>query len=402
MPTATGVKKRLAYKKETTWGTLAGATGAKQLRRVTSTFNLAKESYESNEQRIDYQVSDFRHGIRSAAGTISGELSAGTYTDFWGSILARDFTSVTTSSPGAVTVAGTGPSYTITRGTGSYITDGIKVGHVIRFTGLTATADNNKNLLVTNLTATVATVVVVNNTGMTAGSTATGAAFSVPGKASFIPLTGHTDQSYTIEEFFTDIAQVEVYTGCKVSSVGLSIPASGFVTSDIGFTGKDLSQVGTTAYFTTPAALGTAGILASVNGVLLVNGAPVAVVTSADLSVERTLENTMAVGSNALADLVTGRIRVTGNLSTYFTDAIFRDYYANETTVALVLVVAASSAANADFVTVTLPKVKINSAEKNDQETSITQSQSFVALLNDVTATGLEATTIQIQDSLAP
>lgn len=401
MPTATGVKKRLAYKKETTWGTLAGATGAKQLRRVSSQFNLTKETYESNEIRLDYQVADFRHGVRSATGSISGELSAGTYADFYGSIMARDFATVTTTSPGAVTVAGTGPTYTITRGTGSYVTDGIKVGYVVRFSGLTTVADNAKNLLVTSVTATVLTVVVVNGSTLTAGSTASGAAYSVPGKTSFVPLSGHTDQSYTVEEFFTDISQSEVYTGCKVASTGISIPASGFVTTDIGLTGKDLALTGTAAYFTTPTALGTTGVLASVNGVLLVNGLPVAVVTSADFSVERTLENTMVVGSNSLADLVTGRIRVTGNMSTYFVDSIFRDYFKDEVTVSLAIVVASGTAANADFVTFTLPKIKVNSAEKNDQETSITQSHSFVALLNDISANGLELTTIQAQDSQA-
>jgi len=218
---ATGVKKRIAYKKEgaLTWGQLAGATGAKQLRRVTGMFNLKKATYESSEIRLDYQTADMRHGIRSAEGSVNGELSPGTYSDLIGSLVAQDFSSnSTTTSPGSVTIAGTGPTYTITRTTGSWITDAVTVGTVIRFTGLTTTADNAKNLLVTSLTATVATVVVLNGSGLTASVVATGAAYSVPGKSTAIPLTGHTDQSYTFEEYFTDILQSEVYTGMKVES----------------------------------------------------------------------------------------------------------------------------------------------------------------------------------------
>lgn len=400
MTIATGVKKRLAYKKESTWGVLAGAAAGKQLRRVSSTFNLSKESYESNEQRIDYQVADFRHGVRSATGSINGELSAGTYSDFLGSILARSFTAVTPTSTGSVTIASGSGNYTITRSTGSYLTDGIRVGMIVRFTGLN-TSNNNVNLLVTNVTATVITIVVVNGSTLVTETVASGAAYTVPGKTTYVPQTGHTDDSYTFEEFFTDITQSEVYTGCKVSSMAFSVPASGFVTTDIGFSGKDLFQTGNTAYFTSPTALGTSGVLASVNGVLLVDGVSAGIVTSADFTIERSLENTMAVGSNSLVDLVTGRIRVTGNMSTYFTGPGFRDYYKDESIISLVLVVSSGTAGNADFVTIVLPKVKVNTAEKNDQETSITQSHSFVALLNDVSTGGKELTTIQVQDSQA-
>jgi Phage tail tube protein len=400
MTTATGVKKRLAYKKESAWGTLAGATGAKQLRRVSGTFNLSKETYESGEQRLDYQVADFRHGVRSATGSVNGELSAGTYSEFLGSVLARNFSSITPSATGSVTVAVAGSAYTFTRTTGSYLTDGVNIGHVVRFTGMNA-ANSNVNLLVTSVTATVLTVVPVNGATLVAETVATGAAYVFPGKETFIPQTGHTDDSYTFEEWFTDITQSEVYTGCKVSSFGISVPASGFVTADIGFSGKDLAQTGTTAYFTSPTALGTTGVLASVNGLLVVNGTVKAVVTSIDLSVERSLENNTVVGSNSLADLVTGRIRVTGNMSTYFVDGTFRDYFKDETTVSLVLVVSSGTAGNADFVTIALPKIKVNSAEKNDQETSLTSSHSFTALLNDNSANGNELTTILVQDSQA-
>jgi hypothetical protein len=402
MAISTGIKKRVAYKKEGAWGTLAGATGAQQVRRVTSQFNLKKAVYESAEIRIDYQTADMRHGVRSADGSISGELSPKTYADFMGSVLARDFATVASvSSPGAVTVAGTGPTYTITRGTGSWVTDAVKVGTVIRFTGLTATADNAKNLLVTNTTATVATVVVLNGSGLTAGATASGSAFTVPGKTTFVPLTGHTDQSYTFEEFFTDILQSEVYTGMKVGSVAVKLPASGFSTVDIAFQGKDRAQTGTTAYFTSPAALGSNSVLAAVNGNLVVNGTPVALLTSLDFSIARTLENAEVVGSNSVADMFTGRIKVTGNFSAYFTDGVFRDYFDNETTVSLIATIATGSGANAEFISFTIPKIKVGSADKNDSETGLMTTHSFTALLNDITTNGLEATTIQIQDSQA-
>lgn len=401
MPISKGVAKQVGYKKETTFGVLAGNTSGKLLRRVTANFNLAKETYESAEIRTDRQVADMRHGVRSAEGTLNGELSSASYADFMGSIVGKDFVAVTLGAAAQTTVTAVGTVYTLVRASGSWITDGLKVGMVIRATGLTTSGDNGKNLLVASLTATNAVVVPLNGSTMTAQGTASSVTLTAPGKQTFVPVTGHTDDSYTVEEFYADIAQSEVYTGMKVNSLSVQLPATGLTTIDVGFSGKDLTQTGTTQYFTSPTAQGSTGIFAAVNGVMLVQGAPVALITSADFAIERATENATVVGSNSVADIFTGRIRVTGNLSVYFQDAAFRDYFNNETPVSLVLSVTADSSATANFVAFTLPKVKLGSFTKDDTEQGLTASSSFQALLNDVTTAGLAATTIQIQDSAA-
>jgi len=401
MSISKGTAKQVAYKKETTFGIIAGNTSGKLLRRVTANFNLVKEAYESAEIRVDRQVADFRHGVRSAEGTLNGELSSASYADFMGSIAGKDFTAVTLGSAAQVTVTVSGTTYTLVRASGSWLTDGLRVGMVVRATGLTTTGDNSKNLLIASLTATNAVVVPLNGSTMTAQGTASSVTLAAPGKQTFVPATGHTDDSYTVEEFYSDIAQSEVYTGMKVNSVSVQLPATGLTTVDIGFAGKDLTQTGTTQYFTSPTAQNSNGIFAAVNGVMLVGGAPVALVTSADFAIERATENATVVGSNSVADIFTGRIRVTGNMSVYFQDAAFREYFDDETPVSVVLTVTADSTATSDFVGFTLPKVKLGSFTKDDGELGIVASASFQALLNDVTTAGLAPTTIQIQDSAA-
>ena len=401
MPISKGTAKQVGYKKETTFGVLAGPTSAKLLRRVTANFNLTKETYESAEIRTDRQVADMRHGVRSADGTLNGELSSASYADFMGSVVGKDFVAVSLGSAVQTTVTAVGSVYTLVRSTGSWLTDGLKVGMVIRTTGLTAAGDNSKNLLLASLTATNAVVVPLNGSTMTAQPTATSVTVTSPGKQTFVPASGHTDDSYTVEEFYADIAQSEVYTGMKVNSLAVQLPATGLTTIDVAFAGKDLTQTGTTQYFTSPTAQGTTGIFAAVNGVMLVQGAPVALITSADFTIERATENATVVGSNSTADIFTGRIRVSGNMSVYFQDAVFRDYFDDETPVSLVLSVTADSSATANFVAFTLPKVKLGSFTRDDSELGLTASSSFQALLNDVTTAGLPATTIQIQDSAA-
>lgn len=402
MTIAKGTAKQVGYKKESSFGTLAGASAGKLLRRVTASFNLTKETYESGEIRTDRQIADFRHGVRSAEGSLNGELAPASYADFMGSIVARDFTNAPSNSGVSLTIDAVGALYTITRASGDWLAEGFEVGQVVRLAGANLTAANvANNLLITEVTSTVITVKVVNGSALVEEGPAASSSVTGVGKTTFVPTTGHTDQSYTVEEWYSDIAQSEVYTGMKVNSVAVQLPATGLTTVDVGFAGKDMAQTGTTQYFTSPTAQGTDGIFAAVNGVMLVDGAPVALVTSADFTIERATENASTVGSNSVADIFTGRIRVTGNMSVYFQDAAFRTYFDDETPVSVVLVLTSDSSNDSDFVTFTLPKVKLGSFTKDDGELGVVAATSFQALLNEVTAGGLPATTIAIQDSAA-
>lgn len=399
MAISKGAAKVVAYKKETNWGELPTASGAKQLRRVSAAFNLNKATNESAEIRTDRQDADFRHGVKSVDGSVNGEVSTGSYSDFMQSLLAKDFVAVSLGAAVSVTVATSNGISTITRTTGSFLTSGFQPGMVVRGTGFTASGDNSKNLLILTVTALAITVETLDGSAMAAQATASSVTFTVPGKQTIVPSSGFTEDSYAIEEWYSDIAQSEVYTGCKVGSMSVQLPSSGMSTIDFSFMGKNLTRVGTTQYFTSPAAQGTQGVLEASGGAMIVNGVPVALITSADFSVERAMENATAVGSNSITEIFSGRIRVSGNLSLYFQDATFRDYFVNETEVSLVMALTDGSAANAGFISFTLPRVKINSFTKDDTELGLTASASFKALLNSNTSGGLPATTIAIQDS---
>ena len=300
MPIAQGTQKVVAYRLETVGGTPPGTTGGRQIRCVTADFNLVKDAFESGEIRADRQMADFRHGIRSAEGSISGELSAGTYNDFIGSLLARNFTATALGAAVSITVTTAAGVSQFVRTTGSWITSGFEVGMVIRGTGFTAPADNNKNFLVTAVTALNLSVVALNGVHAVAQPTAASVTFTSPGGRTFVPLTGHTDQSYSIEQWFPDVPASELYTGMKVNSLAVSLPATGLTTVDVGFAGRDLGLRGTTQYYVSPTAQNTNGIFAAVNGAVMVNGQRVALITSADFTVERATENAVVVGSNYL------------------------------------------------------------------------------------------------------
>lgn len=401
MAKAVGVARKVAYRKESQWGALPGASGAKYIRRVTADFNLTKETYSSNELRTDYQIADFRHGVRSATGTINGELSPGSYSDFIGSVLARDFATGATATGLALAITASGTNFAVTRSTGSWLTDGFKVGTVVRITaGTGANAINlNNNALVISMTALVLTIQVLSRFSFVPDPAITAATVATIGKSTYIPKTGHTNDSYTFENWFSDIAQSEVYTGLKVGSMSVSLPSTGLVTTDFSLMGKDLTQTGTSQYFTTPTDPSTTGIFAAVQGALILNGQAGACITDASISIERAQEAAQCVGSNNASEVFSGTLSVTGNLSAYFSDNVIRDYFANETPVTVIIALTTSTEKNADVVTFVLPKVKFGSSAIADAQNGLVQSIDFTALLNDVTTGGLIDSTILVQDT---
>jgi hypothetical protein len=400
---AEGLRKSIIASRETTFATIAlpGATSF-VVRRVTGNFNLKKDTYKSNEIRTDHQMVDFRHGVRSVEGNIAGELSPGTYADFMAAAIGQEFAAVVTTGLTSLTltIAGTGPTYTVSQASGSFLTTALRVGQVVRLTGagFTGTAANI-NLLIVSVSALALGVVVLNGSALTAQASVASAAITIPGMTTFIPTTTFTYISYTVEELFADIAQSEVCIGNKINTMDIKLPASGLATIDFAFMGIDNPVFGTTAYFTSPVAQGAERITASVNGALLVAGVPVALVTSLDIKLNKQLSSDAVVGSNTKPYIFEGISMVDGSMTVLYINSIFPQYFANETEVSLVVALTTTNLATADFITFTMPRIKLNQDTKDDGEKAISSQMTFQALKHINTVPGGEVTTLQIHDS---
>ena len=414
MATASGIEKKLILAPQAAKGTCAVANlaTAQYLRRVTSSLNLVKETYQSNEIRSDRQVGDFRHGVQSIEGSLAGELSPGTYNLLMAAILRKAWVAAPIGGPESDITAAvtTGASGTFTSAaTATFLTDGLKVGDVIRWTGMTgAKASNNaRNFLITALTQLVMTGTMLDGLPVVAGTgvdanTATGV-----GKKLWTPQTGHTEDWFSIEHNFSDVDLSEVFWDCKVNTMAVKLPASGLATIDFGMMGLNHTNyaAGNAPYFSAVLAAATGGVLAAVNGALYVQGTKIALLTGLDFDVAGNLSAEPVVGSNVKPDIFDGRVVVKGNMSVFFEDATFRDYFENETEVSLNAVFTTDNTPTAGFLAFTMPRVKVGGASKDDGEKGIVQTMPFVALFNTnggadtgATATNALATTLSIQD----
>jgi hypothetical protein len=402
MAIAAGVNKSVRIKKESVFGTAPGATGAVLLRRVTSGIDLVKDTYESAEIVSTFQRSDFRHGTRRVEGSIDGELSPGTYQLLLAAALRKDFVAGATTGAITTVTAAVGPPGTFTRSAGSYLTDGFKVGDIVRWTGWATGGTNNnaRNYRITVLTATVMTVTGLLDEVVAAKASGDSVTCTVVGKKSFTPATGHTNDSFSVEHWFSDVALSELFTGCRVRSLGVRLPATGLGTLTIGLLGQNITTAGA-AYYTSPTAAPTTGIVAAVNGALRFGGSDIATVTGIELNLDGGMTTEAVVGSNQSPDVFPGIVAVSGQVTVLFENATLRDLFLDETEAELWSYLRLSSAINSDFLSFHLPRIKLGGAQKSDGLQGLVQTMPFTALYNSAGGSGLagEATTLTIQDS---
>lgn len=400
MAQASGVFKQLKYKVESVYGTVPAAASAQALRRVTSDLSLNKDVYSSNEIRTDQQVADMRHGVRRVAGTIAGELSPLTYSDFMAAAVRKAWAATAALTGVSLTISGSSAPFTIA-GTGFLTGNAIKAGDVIRLSvGSLNAANISKNLLVATVNNTTLTVYPLNGVAMVAEGPIAGCTLTVIGKKTWAPLTGHTNLSYSIEHWFSDVTLSEVFSGCQPTTIDLQLPPTGLATISIGFVGKDITTAAS-EYFTTPTAATSTGLTAAVNGLVLVNGTAVAALTGLSMQIQSNRTGDPVVGSNTIAVQFPGRIMVSGQATAYFEDATLRDAFLNETEMSIMFALASDNTATSKFVSFVLPRCKLGGAAKSDGEGGIVQTIPFTALLPSTGGSGIdrEQTTISIQDS---
>jgi hypothetical protein len=401
---AQGINKITVFKVQTALGAPASGTGGQVMRREQSKFDLTKDTYENNEIASHQQSTGITHGLRKVSGSLNGVLSPNTYAAITASLLRKAFAATTPYVAGTdVVSAATAPHFVDT--SGGWLTAGLKIGDVVRFTGFTTTAtgNNDKNFLITALTATNMTGVFLNGDAVIAKTESGSVTATVTGKKAIVPTTSQTQEYWTVEEWYSDITRSELFTDVVPSSIDIGLPATGNATFAANFAGLD-KTIGASQILTTPTAATTTPILTAVNGAVLVNGTSVGNITGASIKVDSGAAPMGAViGADVSPDIQRGRVKVSGQITAYFQDGVLSGYFDDATNIGLVIVAADSDLAAADFVSFSMSKVKLSSDAKDDGEKGIIGSYSFTAELNGSGGAALanDQTILTVQDSQA-
>lgn len=406
MPVAQGINKVTVIKAQTGLGVPAVGSGGQVLRRKTSIGKRSRATYVNDEIVQHQQSTGVNLGTASTDWAFDGLLSPGTYATPLAALLRKIFTAGSASTGLSLTIAGVGP-YTVTRSTGSYLTDGVKIGDVVRITAGTFVNPVNRdnNIVVTALTDLVLTGVTVNSSALVAEGPIASSAVTVIGKKTMAPLTGHTDTLITVEEWYNDIGRSELFPDLRISQCDLGLPASGNATIKLASMGLGVRTRGTAQVLTTPTAATTTPVLTAVRGVVLANGVAQGGVTGVTMTIKGNLTAIgPVVGSNFNPDMSRGRIEVSGSFTALFDSATLGLLYDNETVTSLVAVMAADTTNGADFVAVNLSALKLTDDAPDDGEKGVIRTYPFTAQLNANGGPTLasDKTIITIQDSAAP
>jgi hypothetical protein len=393
-----GSKTYFAYKAETTANTEESGSGGTVLRRVSGTLGLTKAEVTSAEKRDDFQEVNVLHGSRQAPWSINGELYGNDYAAFLEAIFRRNFAAVTQIT-GAFTIS----SGVLTRASGNFVTDGLKVGHVVRLGSMSTTANLARNLRVTALTTTTATLEALDGGAAVANDSGpnNSATMDIPGKVTFIPSTGHTSKTFTIEKHDLSSDTSQVSRGCKVGTLEISVqpdqpPSISF--SGLGVDRRNVAS-GAAPLLTSPTAAGTGAAMSAGIGYVRANGAALAAITGLTLTMDNGISGVPVAFDNTTPDVFQGRTaQVTFQLSALKTGNTLSGLYDAETELALEFYIAAPGSDPNAFVSIYMGRTKFNAVDEDDPDGAVTETISGRALKR-LSGTGQELTTIMIQDS---
>jgi hypothetical protein len=383
----------------------SGATVAVALEGLALTsrnVNLERDTLESERVSPDRQYHSVRHGLNRVTGDIGYELAlVSTDTAIRGAMFSEWSTPVITTT-GALTF--TDPNLTdnlatITRASGSWITDGVRPGDVLKLTGATPST-NNKFWLVISVSS--ATQIVVANPGNEVVTGGSGGTMSYPGRRIDIGTTKHT---YSMCRSFTDVAKYQYFHQCIFNTMSMTLSPENPVGGSFEILGTSAEAMANVPMGTEdPSPEPSTEFFAAFDGYMYEAGELNAVVTSIDYTLDNQATLTGVVGSKFSPNVFEARASVEGTISAMFTGGGMYDRFFNEEETAMSVYMESPDASG--FICVTMPRIKYTGSTMDPPaEGPVVQEMPFRALAKSMNNGGgnevITSLTIQISNAVS-
>ncbi len=331
-PQADSNRVQVRFSPETVWGETPATPVMQELRITGESLSHQKQTIQSETLRIDRMREASVEVASSAGGDIEMEV-AYSKTEIGALMEGALATTFETISLTGLTITVVAAARTMTRASGSWISDQIKPGMWIR-TKSFAAAGNNGVFKVASLTATVLTLDTLTTSGLVDVTSAAGIAVIAN-----MLRNGGTAKSYLIEKQFGGLAAgAFVYmNGMRVGSMALSVASQQIAQATFSFEGKE----GKTATTTRAGSSTVPGSSVSLNGTVnvgsLYEGAAALAtgIRSVSVNVGNNLRQLPKIGQKAAAGVAMGFCDVSGSIEAYFEDLTLLDKFINHTSSAL-------------------------------------------------------------------
>ena len=324
----------VAYKVEATFDTAPGDTGGTRFRLNPSPgLEMSKALITPGEVRADMLTPSSRHGSRTVQGSYSADLSIGTFDAILEAVMRSTWTAAVAITQTAMTSITTTTS-TIVAAAGSWLTEGVRVGDVVRLTDHATTANNNLNLRVTAVTATTITVA---GTPLTLDATPD-TSFTLTILKKLANASTPTRRSFYLEQYEQDLDLSTVFGGCRFGGFTLNGGPDSMATLDVPVVGASMNTLatGTSPYYTSPTLTSTQG-LTFADAVIRFNGADIATLTGFQLTYTINPQTLPIIGSSTTPDVFDNRAEVSGQLTMTREDLSMVTAFANESELELMV-----------------------------------------------------------------
>lgn len=348
MTIQTGAATALVFGREAAFGAKPAPSAGTLLRRIASTLGMTRPGQRSNEIRGDGQSAGFRPGNRRVEGEIRVELAAGGADELLAAALRGTWAAGVATS---VAVTADAAERRFVRTAGSWIADGFRVGDVVRWSGLSP-GNDGRNLRIVALSAAAMTVAeAVEEAAATASCSVAGRKLVMGGER----------PSFTVEHAYGEAGFSQLFTGCRVGGLDLSLAPGRLAELTLPLVGRDMEVVDGPAYFAAPAPPPRTPPLAAVDAALRVDGREVGVATALELSVDLDLAADAVVGAEAVPEVCYGRSTAGGSLTVFVEDAGLLQSFVSGGDSSLHLLLAPKGGSG--FVSVHLPRVVFTGGE---------------------------------------
>lgn len=327
---------------------------------------MTKAAIEDPIIRRDAMQIRGRHGSQRTNGQYGGTISIGGLDMILAAIMRGNWSPANLAVTQATMTSVTTTANAIIAAAGDWIAQGLRVGDVIRATGLPDAANNGQNLRIVGLTPTTITVgepLVVNATADTTFS------ITRAGRKVFNPGAGLLTKTYfTIEEYEYDTDSSEVYTDCVWSRLRISMAADGVITTDLTWTGTGRYETKAAAqapHFTTPIEP-TALSLAALEATLRVGSEDFIDLTSWDITIDNQPDTPVVTGPSKFApDVFLGTQKISMNLTSLRKDLLANADFINENPLSMHLLAVENEASPQDFFSLVVPNFTYGGIDKS-------------------------------------
>jgi hypothetical protein len=301
------------------------------IRYTSGNLQLTKDSIQSAELDGSREIADIRLGQNQVAGDISIELSYSSFNFMFKGALGNEWEVTADLTNMEIDVD---PAFNrFVRTSGSFVTDGVKVGQFIQFNGL-ANAENMGVFLVTAV-QTLA-VNVEDAAGVLISET------NVPSVGAEVSdtLTIDTNRyTYSIMTHYADAdggaGEYHIATGCEITGFSLDVSVNAMVTGTFSVIGQDLQVDVAEPAGSTYTAVGTTETFSSLDGKIFKDETVLGYVTSFSLTQDNEQAAQFAIGSDFASFIEKGRCNNTLSVSTFFLDSTLMNLFKDETEVRL-------------------------------------------------------------------